>query len=254
MAETEADQARQRLDELAATYGLSSTSDLQTLLAEEEDPPVVGYLGGEAYTTEQSVQWFTSLSGADLVDFGEVLFVQGYGQLEEYEDIFDTQKVVGAYEELLREAYNFQGRLEAMGAEELGRQFEEFALLPSTEGGSLAAVARDIRGMSPDEIREYMLSRAKNATGGGRSITYIDPAQLRAGLDQQAAQVLGRKANAEEQRMFIAGIHAAQRAGGQTINTGARAQEFLREQAPVEAGAMDLKNAGNLVLRALGMG
>jgi hypothetical protein len=88
-------------------------------------------------------------------------------------------------------------------------------------------------------LREAMAKKAAGGGGGGRTIVLSDSAGLAQGLDSVAQNVLGRKANADEQRMFIALIHGME-GGGQNPDPGARAEAMLREQAPVEAGAHDV--------------
>jgi hypothetical protein len=100
---------------------------------------------------------------------------------------------------------------------------------------------RAARNLGP--IREAMM-RATRGGGGGTAVTLTDPVALAQGLDQTAKEVLGRKASAEEQRLFITMFHGLQRGnageGGINPDGGARAEAFLREQAPVEAQSHDV--------------
>lgn len=101
-------------------------------------------------------------------------------------------------------------------------------------------------------------------------VSLSDPAGLAQGITQVYRQIVGENPSQKEKRAFIAAIHQAQRSQqiaqqearyraqteeGEVVETEgvdvqARAEEFAREQRPVESGARDVVGAQN-VLRDL---
>ena len=81
-------------------------------------------------------------------------------------------------------------------------------------GLDMNALAEAIESGDDDAI-EALLERLVGGEEEGRVINVIlsDPNGLRATIDRVASSVLGRKANAAEQRMFISFIHELQRQG-----------------------------------------
>jgi hypothetical protein len=99
-----------------------------------------------------------------------------------------------------------------------------------------------------------------NSSGSARTVSLADPAGLAQALDQVATQTVGRKSTADEQRMFVAMFHAMQ-AGSQPQGSGGtvitpdvqgQAEQMMRNQAPVEAGAHDLANTFNDFMSIIG--
>ena len=87
-----------------------------------------------------------------------------------------------------------------------------------------------------------------------RIVNYMDPAGLQAALNDASASVLGRKMTGPEMKEFVNKIHGMQASGISSISVGAQAEQFAREAAPVEAGAMDHANAAALIMQAAGIG
>ncbi len=256
MAETEADQARQRTDELAAEYGLDTLSEIEArVMAEQaaESASVVGYMGeiqqprlagyrvpARRFTTDDFYSYVNRLSPDDLYAWQRAAWAEGlYPRNTDLTQITDPTLMLSAFSKAKdqAEAYAALRPGEATMIPTLGQRFIKY------------------RGMSDEQLIAAMVSRGGGggAGGGGRVVQLPDPAGLKEILTAASSEVLGRTATDAEKRMFVEGINAAVRAG-ESVSVQARASEFAREQAPVEAGAMDLKNAGNLVLRALGMG
>lgn len=101
--------------------------------------------------------------------------------------------------------------------------------------------------------------QAQDRARGARTISLADPAGLALALDQVAQNVLGRKATADEQRMYVAAFHSMQ-SGAQSVEVGTainpdvqgQAEAMLRQNAPVEARGHDIANTFNNFLSILG--
>lgn len=98
-------------------------------------------------------------------------------------------------------------------------------------------------------LREAMAKAARR--GPTKTIVLSDAEGLRSGIDSVAQSVLGRKANADEQRMFIALIHGMER-GEQNPDMRGQAEALLRREAPVEAGAHDVAATFDSFLNIIG--
>lgn len=80
------------------------------------------------------------------------------------------------------------------------------------------------------------------------SIVFYDPVGLAAVAKDAFASATGRRSTKAEQQEFVRLVHGLQRSGQKSIDVGARAQEFAREAAPVEAAAMDEATAGSILM------
>lgn len=107
---------------------------------------------------------------------------------------------------------------------------------------------------SPEELMELMQQAKDESKKSGRVISYIDPVGLASAAKQASSSVTGRRATSKEQRDFVKMIHGLQASGATSIDVGARAEAFAREQAPEEAGAMDYAKAAGVLMQALGIG
>lgn len=201
-------------------------------------PPSSVGAGGPQQTYYQQ-DFENYVGGLDINDqtaLAQGMYAQGlYGSDADIADIMDPVLMTGALQSAVNQAAAY------------AQLFQDTEMIPTLEYRFAA-----YKDMTPQEIMAEFIRRGGGG-GGGRAIRLPDPAALRDTLEAASSQVLGRKATDAEKRMFVEGINSAVRAG-ESVDVGARAGVFARQQAPVEAGAMDLKNAGNLVLRALGLG
>tara|TARA_Y100001970_G_C14250987_1_gene871879 strand:- start:3393 stop:4145 length:753 start_codon:yes stop_codon:yes gene_type:complete len=114
----------------------------------------------------------------------------------------------------------------------------------------------DVGEMTPAELAKAFQDRVAEikAEENKRVVNYIDPVGLQAALNDASASVLGRKMTGPEMKEFVSKIHGMQASGISSIAVGAQAEQFAREAAPVEAGAMDHANAAALIMQAAGIG
>ena len=115
----------------------------------------------------------------------------------------------------------------------------------------------DVGEMTPAELAKAFQDRVAEIEAGKRPqrvINFMDPAGLQAALNDASASVLGRKMTNDEMKAFVSKIHSMQASGIASISVGAQAEQFAREAAPVEAGAMDHANAAALIMQAAGIG
>jgi len=106
---------------------------------------------------------------------------------------------------------------------------------------------------SPEELMELMQQAKDESKKSGRVISYIDPVGLASAAKQASSSVTGRRATSKEQRDFVKMIHGLQSSGATSIDVGARAEAFAREQAPEEAKAMDYAGAAGVLMQVLGV-
>jgi hypothetical protein len=127
-------------------------------------------------------------------------------------------------------------------------------------GGKGTTSWRDIlSGYAKEMLGPRMEQLAKAASAP--KVTLADPKGLASALDDVARNVLGRKANAEEKRLFVATYHAMQ-SGAQSATSGTvvspdaqgQAEAQLRGANPAEAGAHDLSNTFNDFLQIISGG
>lgn len=115
----------------------------------------------------------------------------------------------------------------------------------------------DVGEMTPAELAKAFQDRVAEIEAGKkpkRVINYMDPVGLQAALNDASASVLGRKMTGPEMKEFVNKIHGMQASGISSISVGGQAEQFAREAAPVEAGAMDHANAAALIMQAAGIG
>ena len=115
----------------------------------------------------------------------------------------------------------------------------------------------DVGEMTPAELAKAFQDRVAEIEAEKtpkRIVNYMDPAGLQAALNDASASVLGRKMTGPEMKEFVNKIHGMQASGISSISVGAQAEQFAREAAPVEAGAMDHANAASLIMQAAGIG
>ena len=115
----------------------------------------------------------------------------------------------------------------------------------------------DVGEMTPAELAKAFQDRVAEIEAERtpkRVVNYMDPAGLQAALNDASASVLGRKMTNDEMKAFVSKIHGMQASGISSISVGAQAEQFAREAAPVEAGAMDYSNAAALIMQAAGIG
>ena len=115
----------------------------------------------------------------------------------------------------------------------------------------------DVGEMTPAELAKAFQDRVAEIEAERtpkRVVAYMDPAGLQAALNAASASVLGRKMTNQEMKSFVSKIHGMQASGISSISVGAQAEQFAREAAPVEAGAMDHANAAALIMQAAGIG
>lgn len=196
------------------------------------------YVPRQTYYEQDFLGYVNNLDGNDQAALARAMYAQGlYGRNTDIADIMDPVLMTGALQDAVNQARNY------------AQLFQDTQMIPTLEYRFAG-----YEDMTDEEIlAEFIRRGGGGGGGGGRAVRLPDPAALRDTLEAASSQVLGRKATDAEKRMFVEGINSAVRAG-ESVDVGARAGVFAREQAPVEAGAMDLKNAGNLVLRALGLG
>lgn len=210
----------------------------EEILGYIEQPRVAGYeVPAQRFTTDDFYSYVNNLNAEDLYAWQRAAWADGlYPRGTDLTQITDPTLMLSAF-------IRAKDQAEAYAALRPGG-----ALVPT-----LGQRFMKYQGMSDEQLIAALISRGGGGGGGGAAVRLPDPAALNETLTAASSQVLGRTATDAEKRMFVEGINAAVRAG-ESVSVQARAREFAREQAPVEAGAMDLKNAGNLVLRALGMG
>lgn len=108
-----------------------------------------------------------------------------------------------------------------------------------------------------------VLPESGGAAGQPVKITLSDPAALSQMLDNVAPSTIGRELDEVDKQDFIALVHGMQReqqttqqAEGDATTTSvspqARAEEFVRRQAPAEAAAHDMRAQMETVLRLFG--
>ena len=115
----------------------------------------------------------------------------------------------------------------------------------------------DVGEMTPAELAKAFQDRVAEIEAGKRPqrvVNFMDPVGLQAALNDASASVLGRKMTGPEMKEFVNKIHGMQASGISSISVGAQAEQFAREAAPVEAGAMDHANAAALIMQAAGIG
>ena len=120
------------------------------------------------------------------------------------------------------------------------------------------------KNITVDDVMDMAVQAGGGPAGSGQSrgATYAqlsDPVSLSQQLDDLGTKVIGRKATAEEKRLFTAFIHNRQRNVAQSVAGGAnaaegsvvdvtgvspeaQAEEFLRRRNPADAGAVDFVN------------
>jgi len=197
------------------------------------------YVPRQTYYEQDFLGYVNNLDVDDQAALARAMYAQGlYGRSADIADIMDPALMVDALQGAVYQARDY------------AQFFEDSRMIPTLQHRFAG-----YEDMTDEEILAEFIRRGGGGGGGGggRVVRLPDPAALRDTLEAASSQVLGRTATDAEKRMFVEGINAAVRAG-ESVDVGARAGVFAREQAPVEAGAMDLKNAGNLVLRALGLG
>jgi hypothetical protein len=109
--------------------------------------------------------------------------------------------------------------------------------------------------------RMEQMAKAAQRQRDAPKISLADPKGLALAIDDVAKNVLGRKANAEEKRLFISTFHAMQ-SGAQSAESGTvvnpdaegQAEAILRERNRAEAGAHDVANTFNDFLQILSGG
>lgn len=106
-------------------------------------------------------------------------------------------------------------------------------------------------------LREVIMKRS--AGPAGRTISLSDPLAIAKALDTVSTQTVGRKATADEQRMFTVMFHSlqeqAQAPGGgyrTSPDIGGQAESFMRTQQPMQAAAKDISNTMNSFLQVIG--
>lgn len=148
------------------------------------------------------------------------------------------------------------GTLDDTSYSALANLFDRTARLNAAlkEQGRPTVSWQDVLNQQVSQMSPIMEQFAK--TGGSSvKITLADPAALADAIDSVAQQTLGRRASAEEQRMFVSGFHAMQSsAQGATSGTvvepdaQGQAKQLLADQNPNEKAGYDLLNTfGNFV-------
>ena len=114
----------------------------------------------------------------------------------------------------------------------------------------------------------------KKHIDNSKNVSLTDPATIAKQIDNKFKEVTGRGATDEDVRAFTELFYDLQReatptvkevrerAEGQTmgqerlgtLDLTARAEQYAKEQAPVEAGAMQTANKAGLIMQALGFG
>lgn len=83
---------------------------------------------------------------------------------------------------------------------------------------------------------------------GAPTIVLFDPVGLAQVAKDAFAATTGRRGTKAEQQQFVRQVHKLQLSGQRSVDVGARAEEFAREAAPVEAAAMDAATAGSILM------
>jgi len=134
----------------------------------------------------------------------------------------------------------------------------------------------DLTQLEKTDIRDRFQQRIAEliAIDNSKNVSLTDPATIAKQIDNKFKEVTGRGATDEDVRAFTELFYDLQReatptvkevrerAEGQTmgqerlgtLDLTARAEQYAKEQAPVEAGAMETANKAGLIMQALGFG
>lgn len=134
----------------------------------------------------------------------------------------------------------------------------------------------DLTQLEKNDIRNRFQQRIAEliAIDNSKNVSLTDPATIAKQIDNKFKEVTGRGATDEDVRAFTELFYDLQReatptvkevrerAEGQTmgqerlgtLDLTARAEQYAKEQAPVEAGAMQTANKAGLIMQALGFG
>lgn len=199
-----------------------------------EGPPMYGATRTYEDPVKQSDYYaeFAALEQEEQEAYAEAMFAAGWGKqfdIETIEDIYQPYVIQGMLEVGLRRAADSM----LVGRSELP-DFEQ--ALAGAEETSLEDALAKLDGEKPE-------------------IRYMDRAGLQETADAYFNRYLGRKGTSAELSSFVAGIHAAQKAGlkGAEIDVGGRALEFARGADPRRAEGMEYSRAASSAMKALGM-
>lgn len=104
------------------------------------------------------------------------------------------------------------------------------------------------RDLSIEELQALFDEREAELEETGSGVVLFDPVGLKAVAKDAFASATGRRGTKAEQQEFVRLVHGLQLSGQRSIDVGARAEEFAREAAPVEAAAMDEATAGSILM------
>ena len=199
-----------------------------------EGPPMYGATRTYEDRIRQSDYYaeFAALEQEEQEAYAEAMFAAGWGEgfdIETIDEIYQPYVIQGMLETGLRRAADSM----LVGRSELP-DFEQ--ALAGAEETSLEDALAKLDGEKPE-------------------IRYMDRAGLEETADAYFNRYLGRKGTSAELSSFVAGIHAAQKAGlkGAEIDVGGRALEFARAADPRRAEGMEYSRAASSAMKALGM-
>lgn len=104
------------------------------------------------------------------------------------------------------------------------------------------------RDLSVEELQALFDEREAELEETGSGVVLFDPVGLKAVAKDAFVSPTGRRGTKAEQQKFVRLVHKLQLSGQRSIDVGARAEEFAREVAPVEAAAMDEATAGSILM------
>lgn len=199
-----------------------------------EGPPMYGATRTYEDRVKQSDYYaeFAALEQEEQEAYAEAMFAAGWAgnlEVETIDEIYQPYVIQGMLETGLERAANSMliGRSDLPDWEQA---------LAGAEETSLQDALAKLDGEKPE-------------------IRYMDRAGLEETADAYFNRYLGRKGTSAELSSFVAGIHAAQKAGlkGAEIDVGGRALEFARGADPRRAEGMEYSRAASSAMKALGM-
>lgn len=201
-----------------------------------------GWTPGTETTVGQQLQHFYRINPAYVKELQAVLFAGGfYGANAELSDIqwgqYD-EATFGAWATVVERAARFWESSGGIGAPSINDILKEAAESAGLDPAQLEDLGREVTGLGPEDVAALdtdteVVSREGNLI----NIILSDPNELRLTMDRVAQGVLGRKANADEQRLLIGYVHALQREGQTAQQTAEPGRVFTEVPAGVLEGA-----------------
>lgn len=194
-------------------------------------------------TVGELLQKFYQLDTSTLQHFQALLFAGGfYGQGVESTDI-----EWGQYDDNSFSAYaNLIGRTARLNAAGEEITYNDVLREAATASGVDMRQVMDALRAGDEEVAEGLLTEQEDLAsevvtkqGDVIQIMLEDPNRLRATIDQSASAVLGRRATADEQRMFISMIYNLQRQGQTALQTAEPGTTYASVPGEIAAAAQE---------------